>query len=105
MSYDKGNKLLHILLFLSVVMTACTGGSGVADDGERSRVTPSVTKSGVMNRSASRAEMIPMTANTPKLMHMAHTEVAKQANTAEVTIDVVTIATPTTLKVRRIATE
>ena len=41
MSYDKGNKLLHILLFLSVVMTACTGGSGVADDGERSRVTPS----------------------------------------------------------------
>lgn len=38
MSYDKGNKLLHILLFLAVVMTACTGGSGVADNGERNRV-------------------------------------------------------------------
>ena len=58
-----------------------------------------------MNRSASSAEMMPMTASTPKLMHMAHTEVAKQANTAEVTMDVVTMATPTTRKVRRMASE
>ena len=41
MNYDKRNKLLHILLFLAVVMTACTGGGGVSDNGERNRVAQS----------------------------------------------------------------
>ena len=58
---------------------------------------------GVTNRSASNAEMIPMIAKSPKFPNCRLTDPMKPAKTAEVIMDVVTIATPTTRKVCRMA--
>ena len=52
---------------------------------------------------AARAERIPLIAMRPKLRHIQHSEVQKLANTADVMIEVVTMAMPTTRNVRRMA--
>ena len=56
-----------------------------------------------MKRSEIKAVMMPMTANQPKLKNCKQHESIKPAKTAEVMTDVVTIATPTTRNVRRMA--
>ena len=52
------------------------------------------TRIGVTNRSAANAERMPMMAMRPKLRHMVHADEQKLAKTAEVIIDVMTMATP-----------
>ena len=56
-----------------------------------------------MNKSEIKAVIIPITANQPKLKNCKQHESINPANTADVMTDVVTIATPTTRNVRRIA--
>ena len=62
-----------------------------------------LTSIGVINKSAARADRIPMIAIKPKLIHMVQADVQKLAKTAEVMILVMTMATPTTRNVRRMA--
>ena len=62
-----------------------------------------LTKIGVTSRSAARADRMPMIAIRPKLIHIVQADVQKLANTADVIILVMTIATPTTRNVLRMA--